>query len=246
MPSSALSPSSSAARSPAPPDDKTVRTDETGAVHTHEDDDRRLSSRAQRSAPGRRVAALLAVLLAGWVIAANVVSNGPAPDRGVQVDPIGPAVLREATEGTWVPFARISGEARDGFPEPMVRRSDGICVGFGRVDFAPEVRRPSLARCEPAASTIPLADDEIRAIVAVQSGFDTWHVLEAGDDVTGLRVVTADGAEVDGARLFVSGSTLAIRLENDRPLVLFEWSTPGGTHRCVPEATAWRSATFCT
>lgn len=188
----------------------------------------------------------MAALLVGWAIVANVVSDGSTTDKGVQVDPVGPARLRGATEGTWVPFARVAGDGREGFPEPMVRRSDGICVGFGRVDFAPEVRRPSLARCEPAASTTPLADNEIRPIVAVQSGFDTWHVLEAADDVTGIRVMTADGAEVMGDRLFVSDSTLAIRLENDRPLVLFEWSTPGGTHRCVPDAAAWRTATFCT
>ncbi len=182
------------------------------------------------------------------LVAAVVVylTSEPAPRDGAQVDPTGPIVLRLAADDGWERLVPAGDRAREGFPEPMVRRSGGICVGFGRLDFGPDDRRPSLARCERDPVPAPLEPNAIRSIVSIVSGFDTWHFLEAAAAIDDVRVELTSGEPLDAGRVLLADSTMALRLENGRDLGSIEWSTGAGRYRCTPDPAAWRTASFCT
>ena len=138
----------------------------------------------------------------------------------------------------------MSGEQRAGYPAPMVWTADRVCIGFARLDFGPDDLRPSLARCE-RHSTGNIAANEIRALVSVKAGFDTWHFVKAADGIDSIEVYLASGERVSDDRILLSGSIGALRLENDRDLATVEWSTRSSTYRCLADPIAWRSSVFC-
>ena len=73
----------------------------------------------------------------------------------------------------------------------MVWTADRVCIGFARLDFGPDDLRPSLARCEPH-STGNMAANEIRSLVSVKAGFDTWHFIEAADHIDSIEVSSGE------------------------------------------------------
>ena len=188
------------------------------------------------------VGAVFTALIVAAVIV--FVTSDPPPRQGTQSEPAGPVVLRLADDEGWDRLMPIAGIRREGFPEPMVARTDRICVGFGRIDFGPNDLRPSLARCErdPSPSMDP---NEIRSIVTITSGFDTWHFLEAAGPIEQVRLRLAAGDIVSSDRIHLADSTMALRLENDRDDSSLEWSTNRGSFRCTTDAVAWRTSTFC-
>ncbi len=198
------------------------------------------------SADGRARRALVgtAVLLAIVIVMAVQLVSEPTPQAGTQAMPTESFVLERAAFTGWEPLVSMSGEQRAGHPAPMVWTSDRVCVGFARLDFGPDDLRPSLARCEPHSTDSPAAD-EIRFLVSVKAGFDTWHFIEAADHIVSIEVSLALGERVNDDRILLSGSIAALRLENDRDLVTIEWSTRSSTYRCLPDPTAWRTSVFC-
>lgn len=163
--------------------------------------------------------------------------------RGQQVDGPLATTLRLAEHDGWI--ALNSGTERPGFPEPMAWTSDGVCVGFGRVDFDAANRRPSLARCRSNETAANIASHAIRLVVTVVSGFDTWHFLEAADRVEGVHVLLDDGHTLEADRVYFGSSIIALRLENGRDLAAFEWTTTESAYRCTPDPSAWRTSVFC-
>ena len=87
----------------------------------------------------------------------------------------------------WESLVPTAGELRSGFPAPMVWTADRVCIGFARVDFGPDDFRPSLARCERHRAE-NVAANEIRSLVSIKSGFDTWHFIEAADHIDSIKV----------------------------------------------------------
>jgi hypothetical protein len=184
--------------------------------------------------------ALLAIVI---VIAVFLVSE-PTPQKGAQATPAGSFVLEQAAFDGWEPLAPTAGELRAGFPAPMVWKGDRVCIGLARTDFGPEDFRPSTARCERQRAE-NMASNEIRSLLSIRSGFDTWHFIEAPGDIDAIKVRLATGAALGGERIHLSGSTAALRLEDGRDLASIEWSTRSVTYRCLPDPTAWRTSEFC-
>jgi hypothetical protein len=187
-------------------------------------------------------AVLIAIVIV-IVIAMQLVS-GPTPRLGTQATPAESFVLESAAFSGWEPLVSLSGELRAGYPAPVVWTADRVCIGFARLDFGPDDLRPSLARCE-RHSTGNIAVNEIRSLVSVRAGFDTWHFVEAADHIESIAVYLASGERVSDDRILLSGSIGALRLENDRDLASVEWSTRSSTYRCPADPTAWRSSVFC-
>lgn len=196
---------------------------------------------------GRTVArvGLVIVLLAVGVLVAVMISKDAEVRRGRQVSSSSDVAFRQASVGGWEPLVPTSGQLRAGFPEPMVWRSDRVCLGFARVDFDADNRRPSLARCERDMSDQPLDVDEIRSLHAIQSGFDTWHFIEAADRVEAVSVTLSTGDALSGDRIHLSDSTIALLLENGRDLLSISWTTRAQTFRCDSDPSAWRTSQFC-
>lgn len=192
----------------------------------------------------RWVLASTAGFLMAVIVTAVLLSSDPTTQEGTQVTPAESIVLERPAVDGWKPLIPTAGELRPGFPAPTVWSSGRICVGFARVDFGPDDFRPSLARCERDGAK-PMEDNEIRSLVSVTSGLDTWHFIEAADNIDSIKVRLAAGEAVNGDRLLLAGSTGALRLENGRDLASIEWSTQSSTYRCVPEPTAWRTSVFC-
>lgn len=184
--------------------------------------------------------AVLAIVIA---VAVFLLSE-PTPQKGAQVKPAASFMLAQAAVDGWEPLAPTAGELRAGFPAPMVQKGDRICIGFARIDFGPEDFRPGTARCERQRAE-NMASNEIRTLLSIKSGFDTWHFIEAPDDIESITVRLATGEAVGAERIHLSGSTAALRLENGRDLASIEWATRSLKFRCVPEPTAWRSSVFC-
>ena len=184
--------------------------------------------------------ALLAIVIA---LAALLVSE-PTTRRGAQATPAGSFVLEQAAFDGWEPLAPTAGELRAGFPAPMVWKGDRVCIGLARIDFGPEDFRPSTARCERQRAE-NMASNEIRSLLSIRSGFDTWHFIEAPGDIDAIKVRLATGAALGGERIHLSGSTAALRLEDGRDLASIEWSTRSLRYRCLPDPTAWRTSEFC-
>jgi hypothetical protein len=184
--------------------------------------------------------ALLAIVIALAVLRVSE----PTSQRGAQAMPAGSFVLEQAAFDGWEPLAPTAGELRAGFPAPMVWKGDRVCIGLARTDFGPEDFRPSTARCERQRAT-NMASNEIRSLLSIRSGFDTWHFIEAPGDIDSINVRLATGAALGGERIHLSGSTAALRLEDGRDLASIEWSTRSLRYRCVPDPTAWRTSEFC-
>lgn len=181
---------------------------------------------------------LLVIAAVVWVFATTSPST-----QGQQVDGPLATTLRLAEDDGWI--ALTSGAERPGFPEPMLWTADGICIGFGRVDFEPDDRRPSLARCRLGDTAGSIGPNMIRPLISIASGFDTWHFLETADAVEGVNVQFGDGGRIEADRAYIGGSMIALRLENGRDLTSFGWVTTESSYRCTPEPTAWRSSVFC-
>jgi hypothetical protein len=184
--------------------------------------------------------ALLAIVIALAVLRVSE----PTSQRGAQVMPAGSFVLEQAAFDGWEPLAPTTGELRAGFPAPMVWKGDRVCIGLARTDFGPEDFRPSTARCERQRAE-SMASNEIRSLLSIRSGLDTWHFIEAPGDIDAIKVRLATGAALGGERIHLSGSTAALRLEDGRDLVSIEWSTKSLRYRCLPDPTAWRTSKFC-
>ena len=184
--------------------------------------------------------ALLAIVI---VIAALLVSE-PPPREGAQAPPADSFVLEQAAVNGWEPLAPTAGELRAGFPAPMVWKADRVCIGFARIDFGPEDLRPSTARCERQRAA-NMATNEIRSLLSIKSGFDTWHFIEAPDHIDSITVHLATGEAVREERIHLSGSTAALRLENGRDLASIEWSTRSLRYRCLTDPIAWQTSDFC-
>jgi len=185
-----------------------------------------------------------AVLLAIVIAVAVAVVSRATPDAGSQAPAASVALERAPTFG-WQTMAPVSGRSRPNHPSPMVLSTDRACVGFERLDFDPRKRRPNIARCDvrPPGG---LAVNEIRSVVSIRAGFDTWHFIEAPAALDSIEVSLADGELMSGDRVFLAGTIGALRLENGRDLERIEWATPLSTFRCTPDPAAWRSAVFCT
>jgi hypothetical protein len=183
-------------------------------------------------------------LLAAVIALAVLLVSEPTSHKGAQATPTGSFVLEQAAFDGWESLAPTAGELRAGFPAPMVWKGDRICIGLARTDFEPDDFRPSTARCErqPAENMAP---NEIRSLLSIKSGFDTWHFIEAPGPIESIKVRLATGAAVGDERIHLSGSTGALRLEHGRDLASIEWSTKSLTYRCVPDPTAWRTSEFC-
>lgn len=193
---------------------------------------------------GRR--GLLAIMVtAAMLVWLLILAAKPAPLPGVQVDGLPDIRMAQATEMEWDQLVSQSGDERPGFPEPMVWRGDRICVGFGRVDFSPEQRRPSVARCVDPPDVRTAGPSAIATLMTLASGLDTWHFIEASSEVGDVRVTLAEGERLGADRIYVLGSIFALRLPNERELRELEWSTAPGSWRCTPEAEAWRTSVFC-
>ncbi|MGK0274602.1 MAG: hypothetical protein ACI9N0_000980 [Ilumatobacter sp.] len=184
--------------------------------------------------------ALLAIVIA---LAALLVSE-PTTWRGAQATPAGSFALEQAAFDGWEPLAPTAGELRAGFPAPMVWKGDRVCIGLARIDFGPDDFRPSTARCERQRAE-NMASNEIRSLLSIRSGFDTWHFIEAPGNIDAIEVRLATGAALGGERIHLSGSTAALRLEDGRDLASIEWSTRSLRYRCLPDPTAWRTSEFC-
>lgn len=185
--------------------------------------------------------AMLAIVIA---TAVHLLS-GPTPREGAQTTPAGSIVLERPAVDGWQPLVPIAGELLAGYPPPMVWTAGRVCIGFARIDFGPDDFRPSLARCERHRAEV-MAVNEIRSLVSVKSGFDTWHFIEAADRIDSVKVHLASGEAVNDDRIYLSGSTAGLRLENGRDLASVQWSTRSDTYRCVPDPTAWQTSEFCT
>jgi hypothetical protein len=192
----------------------------------------------------RRVLVGTGALLAIVIVIAVLLVSEPTPREGAQVTPADSFVLAQAAVDGWKPLAPTAGELRSGFPAPMVWKDDRVCIGFARIDFGLEDLRPSTARCERHRAE-NMASNEIRSLLSIKSGFDTWHFIEAPDHVDSIRVHLATGEAVGDERIHLSGSTVALRLENGRDLASIEWSTRSLRYRCLPDPTAWRTSEFC-
>lgn len=198
-------------------------------------------SEVERRLPWFGLAALLVVaLLVGLAVR---VSNDDPP-AGEQVAGNTPIEIRTATGDEWTPMRRLGGDARPGFPEPMVRGDGALCVGFGRVDFPVESRRPSVARCESRPGPL-LTAGELRQVVSVTSGLDTWQFVELSDDVVSVSVTVADGTNVAPDRLYAVDSLVALRLENGQRLGSIDWTFATAAYRCTTDPEAWTSGRFC-
>jgi hypothetical protein len=182
-------------------------------------------------------------LFAIAIVIAVLLASEPAPLEGAQATADSVVLERAAVDG-WEPFAPNAGELRSGFPTPMVWTADRICIGFARIDFGPEDLRPSTARCERQRAE-NMASNEIRSLLSIKSGFDTWHFVEAPDHIDSIKVRLASGATVGSERIHLTGTTAALRLENDRKLASIEWSTRSQTYRCMTDPTAWQTSEFC-
>ena len=193
----------------------------------------------------RWVLASTAALLAIVVIIAMLLVTEPTSQRGAQATPADSFVLEQAAFDGWELLAPTTGELRTGFPAPMVWKGDRVCIGLARTDFGPEDVRPSTARCERNRAK-NMASNEIRSLLSIKSGFDTWHFIEAPRHIDAIAVRLATGAALGGERIHLSGSTIALRLENGRDLASIEWSARSLTYRCTPDPTAWRTSDFCT
>lgn len=191
-------------------------------------------------------AAVAGVVLLAIVIAIAVAVISPAtPRAGSQAATAGSVALESAPAFGWQTLAPASGRLRPDYPSPMVLSTDRVCVGFERIDFDPRNRRPSIARCDMQRPG-DLAVNEIRSIVSIKAGFDTWHFIEAQAALDSIEVSLADGEPMSGDRVFLAGTIGALRLENGRDLERIEWATPLSTFRCTPDPMAWRSSVFCT
>ena len=184
--------------------------------------------------------ALLAIVIALVVLRVSE----PTSQKGAQAMPAGSFVLEQAEFDGWEPLAPTAGELRAGFPAPMVWKGDRVCIGLARTDFGPEDFRPSTARCARQRAG-NMAANEIRSLLSIRSGFDTWHFIEAPGDIDAIKVRLATGAALGGERIHLSGSTAALRLEDGRDLASIEWSTKSLRYRCLPDPTAWRTSKFC-
>lgn len=188
---------------------------------------------------------VLGTVAAVALAAVALLAGGTEPRDGAQTNSGESIVLRPAAVVGWQPLEPVAGGLRPGFPGPMVSRADEICIGFARDDFGPDDRRPSLARCVSGTSDHVMASNEIRSLLSIASGFDTWHFIEAADTVEDVSVLDATGEPLRGERIHLSDSTIALRLENGTDLSSIEWSTGAATYRCVPDPTAWSTSTFC-
>ncbi|MFT4617904.1 MAG: hypothetical protein ACI89G_002549 [Minisyncoccia bacterium] len=184
--------------------------------------------------------ALLAIVIALAVLRVSE----PTSRRGAQAIPASSFVLEQAAFDGWEPLEPTAGALRAGFPAPMVWKEDRVCIGLARTDFGPEDFRPSTARCERQRAE-NMAANEIRSLLSIRSGFDTWHFIEAPGDIDAIQVRLATGAALGGERIHLSGSTAALRLEDGRDLASIEWSTKSLRYRCLPDPTAWRTSKFC-
>ncbi|MFT5025710.1 MAG: hypothetical protein ACI9CV_000460 [Ilumatobacter sp.] len=126
--------------------------------------------------------ALLAIVIALVVLRVSE----PTSQKGAQAMPAGSFVLEQAEFDGWEPLAPTAGELRAGFPAPMVWKGDRVCIGLARTDFGPEDFRPSTARCERQRAG-NMAANEIRSLLSIRSGFDTWHFIEAPGDIAQSR-----------------------------------------------------------
>lgn len=185
-----------------------------------------------------------AALLAIVVTIAVLLASEPTTQKGAQATPAGSFVLEQAAFEGWEPLAPTTGELRTGFPAPMVWKGDRVCIGLARTDFGPEDFRPSTARCERQRAE-NMASNEIRSLLSIKSGFDTWHFIEAPGRIDSVKVLLATGAALGGERIHLSGSTAALRLENGRELASIKWSTRSLEYRCTPDPTAWQTSEFC-
>lgn len=209
-------------------------------------DDEPIDDGSDSATGGRQVLAGVAAMLviALLVVIAVRFLSSPAPLEGAQVNQDGPILLERPAVNGWEPLMPLSGELRSDFPPPMVWRSDRVCIGFARVDFGPDDFRPSLARCErhPAEN---LGANEIRSLVSVKSGFDTWHFIEAAGRIDSVDVLLTTRESLSGDRIHLSGSTLAVRLENGVDIESLRWSTEDQTYRCESDPDAWQTSEFC-
>jgi hypothetical protein len=184
----------------------------------------------QKPFRGRTLAAIMAAAVAlVWLL----VFAGKPTLPGAQVDGTPAIHMAQPSAMTWHDLVSEAGEERPGFPEPMVSRADRICIGFGRVDFTQEERRPSVARCVEPPEVRSLGPGAIATLMTVASGLDTWHFLEAANPVDEVRVELAEEGALGRDRIYISGSTFALRLPNELELGEIRWSNESRKWRCV-------------
>jgi len=203
--------------------------------------------RPPAATPGdRRRRWIFGVALAIAAVVAAVVIPLVSPDRvsdGRQLADAEPVEVGSPADDAWQSMEPLAADERNGFPAPVVSIDDSICIGFARIDFGPDDVRPSLARCVPHASDTVDAD-AVRLLVSVKSGFDTWHFVEAGNDVVAVEVATADGT-IDPGRIYLAGAIIGLRMQNGVDVERFTWSTIAGAFECDADLSAWENGAFC-
>jgi len=220
------------------------------AVSTHRIDLRQEGGEQPATpSPGaadRRRRLLLGIALAVGAIVVAVVIPVVTPERvsdGRQVADAEPLEIGSPESDGWVVMVPLAADDRTGFPTPVVNFGPSTCIGFARVDFGPDDVRPSLARCVPAAP-MSLGNDEIRLLVSIKSGFDTWHFIEAGNDVALADVATTSDS-IDPSRVYLADAIIGLRLENGVSVARLSWSTIDGSYECESNDDAWKTGAFC-
>ena len=186
----------------------------------------------------------VAVGLVGVAVLAWIVLRADPPAAGSQRP--GPEVsIAAAPTSGWEPMVSVGASRGEAYPDPMVWRGDRVCVGFGRVDFDVDDRRPSLARCVDRFATRSLDDGELMSLLMVESGPDMWHFVEVDSAVVGVSVELAEGGEVSADRIHVGGSTIGLRLEQGVDVDRIAWETASGTYHCATDPIVWETSIFC-
>lgn len=205
--------------------------------------DRQAAPAGRRSGLAIALGAVVALALAAVVF---VVADDPPERAGVQLGPLGSAATIGSAAGrAWSPLVPVDGEQRAGFPLPMVSvADDGVCFGFGRVDFRPPPR-PTLARCVSAEDVPSLPATGMTTLVRIQNGFDYWHLVQFGEPVRELTVELTDGSALTGDRVHISDRLAALRIPLDAPLEQMSWGPLRNRIVCAPAADAAMSGRFC-
>lgn len=185
------------------------------------------------------MAGLAVLAFAGvWVL------SGSPPTPGVQVE--SPAMdIGGAGPVGWLALETGTPVRGADFPQPMARVDDReTCIGFSRVDFSATNRRPTLERCV-ARTGGGLGTREIRVLMIISSGTDTWLFVEAADPVVAVDAEVLDDGPLDTGRILVGGPVFALLLATDTDLSSLRWETTDGTFTCSPAADTWSTGVLC-
>lgn len=107
------------------------------------------------------------------------------------------------------------------------------CVGFGRPDWPPEKRHPSVARCIHPAGVEQLLEDKAVGVWTIVAGTDTWYFLFFAKDVVEVDARSEDGAPIDPSSIYRAGMFAAVLIPTDSTGLSLTWKLQtGGPFSC--------------